>query len=417
MIRPRLSLLILALLACSRDKKPESSGMATTTDSLMPSETAAAPAEAPAAAAHEPMTPYRVRGRMVVRADTTRFIDSVRVGDTVSYKRGYRVLITVIDSTWSRRPPLALGIPNGPFHLPLDSLCQQQSVGYNGATLNANAPTLLRDLERVKRCHGRVIIGVLRSHLRPPGVDSGFTVARAKAEIDSWPDIGPYIRDTTIIAIYMADDLSSPEWGQAGMAERLARWDSIYALVQAPSRWPGVATAMRAKPNELRDWGWKGTHLTTAWAQYRGPYRDGPPKRWTDEMVASAKAQKLGIIIGLNLLDGGCGPPVLPKGKANTDCLPNVPGSPILGTYENSADARRFQVSPAEYLFYKTVFLSEPYNCASIDWQWSPVWKANRPSDQLTGAQMFHTRSEVKASAKALGVIARTRPYTSCIQR
>lgn len=34
-----------------------------------------------------------------VRTDATQFIDSVRVGDTVSFKRGYRVIMTVIDST------------------------------------------------------------------------------------------------------------------------------------------------------------------------------------------------------------------------------------------------------------------------------------------------------------------------------
>ena len=171
MIRLRLFLLILVIVACKRNKEPESSGMATTTDSLMPS---AMPSFAQPESPPETTAPFRMPGRLAVRADTTRFIDSVRVGDTVSFQRGYRVLMTVIDSTWTRRPPVALGIPSGPFHLPLDSLCQQQTVGYNGATMNVNAPTVLRDLERVRQCHGRVILGVLRSRLKPAGVDTSF---------------------------------------------------------------------------------------------------------------------------------------------------------------------------------------------------------------------------------------------------
>jgi hypothetical protein len=409
MFRLRFYLLALILLACKRDETPESGTETAVVDTApRPAETRMeAPAEAPAAAR---------RGRLT-RSDTSRYIDSVRVGDTVSYERGFRIVMTVVESTWTRRPPLALGIPSGPFHLPIDSLCRQQTLGYNGAYVNANAATLQRDLARVKACKGRVIIGMMRTRLKPAGVDTGLSVARAKAEIDSWPDIGSYIRDSTVIAIYMGDDILSNEWGTAPFSVKLAQWDSIYGLVHAPHRWPGAATVIRAKPTELKKWGWKGRHLTTAWAQYRGPHRDKHPRDWMREEVASARQQQLGLVIGVNLLDGGCGPPVLESGEANTSCLPNVPGTGILGTYSNSATARRFQVSPAEYLFYKTIFLAEPYNCASIDWQWSTIWGAGRPQAQLEGARSFHTRSEVKAASRSLGVIARTRPYTSCIQR
>ncbi|HEU4681902.1 MAG TPA: hypothetical protein VFS51_09165, partial [Gemmatimonadales bacterium] len=201
------------------------------------------------------------------------------------------------------------------------------------------------------------------------------------------------------------------------MATRMARWDSIYGEL----RWraPGAATIIRAKPTELANWGYRGTNITTAWAQYRGPYRDRDPKTWVAGQVTAAKAQNLGLVIGHNLLDGGCGPAVLADGRMNTACLPNLPGTGILGTTKDAASVRRYQTSPGEYLYYKAVFLTEPYACASIDWRWSPAWSASpsvgRTAEQIAQARAFHTQAEVKSAARALGELARKRSPASCI--
>ena len=65
-----------------------------------------------------------------------------------------------------------------------------------------------------------------------------------------------------------------------------------------------------------------------------------------------------------------------------------------------------YQLSAAELVYYKTVALSDPYVCASVDWSWGPAFRSN-----------FHARSDIRSAVKALGFIARKRPLASCVQR
>jgi hypothetical protein len=363
------------------------------------------------------------RAGTAIRADTTVWTDTARRGDTTFYSSG-RILTTLavlIDSQWVSYAPVRAGIPNGPFHLSLDSLCAQDQLGYNATfrVASSSGASLVRDLAQAKACNGRVIVGASRSRMKGTA-DGVLNVAAGRAEIAKWPwdKVGPYIADGTIIGFYAGDDVSADEWGkQLSMPTRMAMWDSIYGELRV--RAPGVPTMIRAKPTELAAWGYRGSNITTAWAQYRGPYRDKDPHSWVSAQVASAKAQKLGLIIGHNLLDGGCGPAKLAGGQTNTACLPNLPGTGILGTVRDAASVRRYQTSPAEYLYYKMVFLTEPYTCGSIDWQWSPAWSASpsagRSADQIAQARAFHTQNEVRFAARALGELARKRAPASCI--
>jgi len=284
--------------------------------------------------------------------------------------------------------------------VPADSL--NGSLSYNGTAITAVSTRLLSDLNTVRARNGRVILSIQRSKTKDA---NGLSVAAARAELASWPDISGFIADGTVIGVYVSDDILSTEWGPN--PPYLSRIDSVAREVKL--RWPNAITMVRAKPTELAgrsQWQW----LETAWAQYRGPYRDPPPKQFADREVASAKAQKLGLVIWLNALDGGCGP--------TTACLPGVPGTSVLGTFANAASVRRYQLSAAEVLNYGTVFLAEPYNCAAIAWQYSPVYnRAGLPADQLAGIQAFDTRSDVRAAMAQLKALAQQRPNTSCRQR
>ena len=196
-------------------------------------------------------------------------------------------------------------------------------------------------------------------------------------------------------------------WRGAARSPPLARIDSIALLVK--NRWPNAVTMVRATPTQLvgRTWRW----LETGWAQYDGPYRSGPPATYRANQVASAKAQGLGLVLSLNVLNGGCGPVALGA------CMPEAPGTSILGTFADAATVRRYQMSAAEVRHYGEIFLAEPYNCAFIHWQWSPIWTATRPLAQVQGVQAFDTRPDVQAAMADLSVIARQHPVTSCLQR
>ena len=297
----------------------------------------------------------------------------------------------------------ASGLVFGAFHVPPDSL-NRLSLGYNGAVLIANASSLKADLDLVRARGGRIVLGISRSRTKDA---NGLSVAATDAELGRWQaaaDLNPYLADGTIVAIYVSDDITSTEWGPA--PPYLARIDSLAGAVKA--RWPSAPTIVRAKPTELSGHSWRW--LDAGWAQYRGPYRDGTPQQFRDIQVASAKAQKLGLVIALNVLDGGCG--------LTPACLPGVGGTGILGTFIDAASVRRFQMSAAEVLAYGKVFVAEPYNCAFIGWRWSPSYSSSSlPADQLAGIRGFDTRADVRAAMGDLSILAGQRPSTSCKQR
>jgi hypothetical protein len=297
----------------------------------------------------------------------------------------------------------ASGLAFGAFHVPPDSL-NRPSLGYTGAVMVAQSSTLKADLDKVRARGGRIVLGLSRSRTKDA---NGLSVAATDAELARWQaaaDLDPYIADGTVIAIYVSDDITSKEWGPA--PPYLARIDSLAGAVKA--RWPSAPTIVRAKPTELSGHTWRW--LDAGWAQYRGPYRDGTPGQFRDVQVASAKAQKLGLVIALNVLDGGCG--------LTPACLPGVPGTGILGTFADAASVRRFQMSAAEVLAYGKVFVAEPYNCGFIGWRWSPSYPSTSlPAAQLAAIRAFDTRADVRAAMGDLSIQAGQRSSTSCKQR
>ena len=296
------------------------------------------------------------------------------------------------------------GIPFGEFHVPLDSL-NGPSLNYNAAVLVGYAPTMKASLDKVRARKARVILALAR--LRTKDAIGRLSVAATQAELAKWAaavDLTPYIADGTVVGVYVTDDIAGAVlWG--GEVPPLARIDSLALAVK--THWPNAITMVRAKPTQLTGYNWRW--LETAWSQYNGPFRDGPPEQFRDSQVAAARALKLGLVMSFNTLAGGCGP--------TSACLPGVPGTDILGVYANAVAVRRFQLSAAEVLYYGKVFLAEPYVCASIAWQWSPIYTASLPAAQLAAARAFDTRADVRASMAQLSVAASQRPNTSCRQR
>ena len=322
---------------------------------------------------------------------TTPWADTSKSGDTTFYSRG-RVVTTVVvhtDSQWSARPPLILGLPYGPFDLPRDSIC---ALGYTGTTLAVVGSTVGKELQRTRDCQARTFAKIRRVKLKDAAGNLSVQAARAELETWPWPELCGRVKDSTIIAFYIGDDVMAAEWGPAPLATRLAQWDTIAGLVR--TRCPNAPVVIRARPTQLearpnRQW------LTTAWAQYSGLRRFGSPEQFFAAEVASAKRQRLGLVAGVNLLNGGCGPVTLGR------CLPDVPGTTLPGT-----EPDLYQLSAAELTYYKTVAMTDPYVCASVDWSWGPNFGSN-----------FHERAEIRSAAKALGVLARTRPLVSCVRR
>jgi hypothetical protein len=75
-------------------------------------------------------------------------------------------------------------------------------------------------------------------------------------------------------------------------------------------------------------------------------------------------------------------------------------------------------MSAAEVLNYGTAFLAEPYSCAAIAWQYSPVYeKASLSPEHLALVKAFDARPDVRAAMAQLAELASQRSNTSCRQR
>ena len=297
------------------------------------------------------------------------------------------------------------GIPFGAFHVPTDSL-GSLSLGYNATLKTVWTPTLKAELDKARAHHGTVVLAIDRAKTKD--ASGKLSVDATKTELAKWQaaiDLTPYLTDGTVLGIYVSDDINSaPHWG--GEVPPKARIDSLALAVK--TLWPQALTMVRAKPTLLTGYNWQW--LTTAWAQYDGPYREGSPESYRATQVATAKALRLGLVLWLNVLDGGCG--------LTSACPAGVTGTNILGTFQDAANVRRFQMSAAEVEYYGKIFMEEPYNCLAMQWRYSPDYiSTTLPADQLAGIKAFDTRADVRAALGTLSVMAGNRARTSCLQR
>ncbi|MBA2458365.1 MAG: hypothetical protein H0V43_05335, partial [Gemmatimonadales bacterium] len=140
---------------------------------------------------------------------------------------------------------------------------------------------------------------------------------------------------------------------------------------------------MRATPGWLRAGDTTYQSLDIAWAQWEGPHHGAgaglTPEQFRDENVAVAKELGLGLIFGMNYLDGGDG------------------SSGIRGT---SAHPEWWQMSAAEVLHVGTTLAEAPYSCALLSWRHE---------------QEFESRAEVRAALDSVAAVAATRGGTSCV--
>jgi hypothetical protein len=420
------TLLLLALVACDQRQKP--------TPPQEPAreqpDTVHYPEAPPVAAAAAPVVDSSAG-----MADTLYSRDSTALADT-AYKIewGGEVLryIVLVDTTRERfvdssivvrYAPLALGIPNGPFYLPLET-CRP---AYTGTLLVADA-SLNANLGKARACSVRIVAAVPRKEFHngktASGADTGLSVAKARTFFNQKVDsaaVADAVRDGTFFAWYIGDDIlgqqvgteNANEWGKAPMSVKLARWDSIAGI--AKQRWPDAMTNLRALPTQLTGRVWK--HLDAVQVQYGGPRRNGRIQDFIAAQVAAADSLKLGILLGLNPLDGGCGPPeVQPRAAADSArrCPPGVVGSRFYGTYTDTT-VRRYMTSAQEVVYYKTALLKEPRSCGSIDWRWSPTFPTTRTSEQYLRVKAYHTRPDIIAANQQLAPLAKNRPATSCI--
>ena len=239
-----------------------------------------------------------------------------------------------------------MGIPFGPAVLTKGqsyrTLLPPSAYGaeFNGALLTAYAPTLLAALEAARRADDRVLLG-LTGNEESIRDGNGFSMALWKQRLDRFRgmNLDPYIEDGTIIGHFIMDEPNDPSNWNGKMVspaeiDEMARYSKQI--------WPSMATIIRGWPAYLK--GYEYQYLDAAWAQYHQRFGS------IDDFIASntrdAKASRLALVGGLNLINGG----------TKTSGIPGRgPG--------------RYGMSAGEIRTWGGALLSEPYLCAFFVWQ------------------------------------------------
>jgi hypothetical protein len=253
------------------------------------------------------------------------------------------VQVAEMDIPISASLSFAGGIPIGMFSQPVTTF----NGRYNGSKLTVSPSSIVKVLSGAKAVGGRMVLMLAGDPRDFKDGDGHFSLSMWKARVDRFKSVnfGSYISDGTIIAHYLLDEPNDPNnWnGQpvpASTLEEMAR--------HSKQLWPSMATVVRVHPSYLRS---DHRYLDAAWAQYL--YRRGNVNDYIRKNVSDAQQRGLGLVVGLNFLDGGA-----PHGTPMSSSEVESWGSALLSsTY------------PCAFISYKynSTFLSSPGVGSAMD--------------------------------------------------
>lgn len=205
--------------------------------------------------------------------------------------------------------------------------------------------------------------------------DGTFSLSKWKTLVSRYRSLalGPYIADGTILGHYLIDEPHrASRWGGKAISPA-----TLEAMAQYSKQiWPDMTTMVRVAPTWLASFSITYRYVDAGWAQYASG--KGEVTNWIADEVAAAKRKGLGLVVGMNVLDGGNG-------------SSNIPGW-TKGKYAMSA---------TELRTYGTALLAQSYGCGFYNWQYD----AN-----------YLGRTDIQRAFADLSAKARTHAKTSCRQ-
>jgi len=205
--------------------------------------------------------------------------------------------------------------------------------------------------------------------------DGTFSFTKWKALVDRFKSVnlGPYIADGTILAHFLIDEPHrAAKWGG-----KIIPQATVEAMAQYSKQiWPTMNTIVHTKMPWLASTSITYTYLDAGWAQYEAG--KGDVASWIAGEISSVKSKGLGLVVGINVLNGGNG------------------SSGIRGT-----SSPYYSMSASEVRTYGSTLLNQSYACGFILW-----------AHNLT----YFGRSDIKSAMAELSIKAKAHVKTSCRQ-
>jgi hypothetical protein len=266
------------------------------------------------------------------------------------------------------------GIVFGSSHLRNNYLNSVHTGWVYGGALDPS--NILSHLSGARAKGGRVVVKLCKgrdSYVK--NADGTFSLAKWKSLVGRYKNVNlsPYISDGTIIGHYLIDEPHrTSRWGGKAISQATLEAMARYSK----ELWPQMTTMVRVVPSWLASGSVTYKYLDTGWLQYAAG--KGDVAKLVSAEVAAAKGEGLGLVVGMNVLDGGNG------------------SSGIRGRTSG-----KWAMSASEIRNYGSVLLGQSYACAHFMW---------------THDTEYYGRSDINNAMADVSAKARAHVKTSCRQ-
>jgi hypothetical protein len=262
--------------------------------------------------------------------------------------------------------PTSSGVPFGTYGLPTSGM-----GAFTGLLRGATPGNVLATAAAARNAGARVILRFTGNDVA--NADGSFSLTKWKAALDRYAgvDLSSYVADRTITGHLLVQNPQSPgAWGGRPISyatlEEMARYSR--------QRWPAIPTIVHAPPSWLRAKTTPWQYLDASSVTYSGAAGDAAA--WVGEQASAAGAARLGLLVGMNVLNGG------------------TSASRLAGT-----EPGKYAMSATQLRSWGTSLLTQSRVCGLM---------MSRYDEGYFG------RSDVKDAVAAISEKARTRAATSC---
>ena len=265
---------------------------------------------------------------------------------------------------------------------------------YTGIAADAHPSSAPGVLNAAQNNGERVVVNLAGGRQYFKNADGTFNITKWKSRVGAYKtvNLGQYISSGAVVG--RSDD--EPTCMQCWGGKQITNAQLEEMAKYSKSLWPSMPTGVRAAPTKLGTASFSS--LDFAWAQWEGPLHQPSyrmtPQQYRDTQVAAAQKLGLGLVFGLNYLDGGDGSSHIngtyaqdPYPKDNNFCKSN-------------GNCYRYQMTAAE-VNVGSVLVGAAYACGLISWEYNST---------------FLSRSGVKDALAAVSSVSKNRSRTTCVK-
>ena len=193
------------------------------------------------------------------------------------------------------QPSPSSGVPFGPYGLPTDDL-----GSFTGSVRGATPHNVLATAAAARKAGARLILRLTGNDVVT--ADGRFSLTKWKAALDRYASVNlsSYASDGTIAGhLLVQNPQNATAWGGGEISHATLDEMARYSR----QRWPAIPTIAHAPPSWLGAKATPWQYLDASSVMYSGSAGDAGA--WVDKQAGAAGKARLGLLVGMNVLNGG----------------------------------------------------------------------------------------------------------------